>query len=73
MVADLFTIDENIANLGETGKPIEEIYVYVSSRLGDNRVRQILLGDYVPAEDERVIVETTISNPIVFDRKFVRR
>jgi len=62
-------VSEDI-DFGVPGKPLEEIYIYRDSRLEDNRLRQKLLGDYAAEEDERVIIETTVSNPIVFNRQY---
>jgi len=73
MVSELFAIDDNIANIGEPGDPIEELYIYKESRLDDNKVRQKLLGDYYPVDDERVIIEPSVINPIVFERAYIRR
>jgi len=72
LVSDLFSVSENISNLGQVGKPLDEIYIYKESRLGDNKVRQLLLGDYTPGELERVIVEPSVASPIIFQRKYVR-
>jgi uncharacterized phage protein gp47/JayE len=73
LVNDLFSVSEYIANLGEPGTPLEEVYLYKISRVEDSRIRQKLLGDYTPAADERVIIETSVLEPIVFDRKYIRR
>jgi uncharacterized phage protein gp47/JayE len=73
LAAELFAVSSDIANLGDVGKPFEEMYIYVESRLQDNKLRQTLLTDYVPAEDERVIIEPGVSDPIVFERAYVRR
>jgi uncharacterized phage protein gp47/JayE len=73
MVAELFSINAHIANIGESGRPLEEVYIYNESRLEDNRVRRTLLGDYVPESDERIIIEPSIDSPIIFDRAYTRR
>jgi len=69
LVSDMYSVSEDI-DFGVPGKPLEEIYIYRDSRLEDNRLRQKLLGDYAAEEDERVIIETTVSNPIVFNRQY---
>jgi len=71
LISNLFSVSDDIRNFGVSGTPIEELYVYKNSKLEDNRVRQKLLGDYVAADDERIIIETTVSNPIVFIRKYI--
>lgn len=73
MVSEFFAVDDRISNVGTAGIPIEEIYIHKDSKLGDNRVRQSLLGDYSPESDERVIIEPTVETPITLDRSFVRR
>jgi uncharacterized phage protein gp47/JayE len=73
LVANLFMVSDEIANFGETGQPIKELYVHKESQLEDNRVRQKLLGDHVPESDERVIVEPSLSVPITLERQYVRR
>ena len=51
MVSELFSIDQSISNFGEeTGKPIDELFVHRDSKLEDNKVKEELLGDYVPIE-----------------------
>lgn len=73
LIASLFSVDPSIANFGEPGKYIEEPYIYKESRTQTSKIRQKLLGDYVPAEDERVIIEPSVENQIVFNRQFVKR
>lgn len=73
MVAELFGVDDRIANIGTAGKPIEELYIHVESRLQDNKVRKTLLGNYNPDTDERVIVEPSVQTPILFERAYQRR
>lgn len=73
MVAELFGVSDQITNFGESGKPIDELFVHVESTLRDNKVRQVLLGDYVAATDERVIIEPSVASQIVFSRAFTRR
>jgi uncharacterized phage protein gp47/JayE len=73
LVSRLFEVDSNIANFGETGKPLDEVFVYKDTRLEDNKLREKLLGDYTPTFDEHVIIEPSITTPFTFERKFVRR
>jgi len=70
LVSKMFAISPEISNFGDVGKPFQEVYLYKPSRLRDKRVRQTLLGDYSPGYDERVIVEPSITSPIVFTRVF---
>jgi len=47
-----------IKNLGVANKPLDIVYIYKNSKLEDNKVKSVLLGDYTPETDERVIIET---------------
>lgn len=60
----LYTLSEDITNIGETNRLFDEAYLYKTTKLGDNKIRQKLLGDYTPASDERIIIEQSVSNPI---------
>lgn len=73
MIAELFSVSDQITNFGQPRKPIDELYIYVESKIRDNKIRQTLLGDYVPATDERVIIEPSVANPIVLNRSYTRR
>jgi len=73
MVSNLFRVSDRITNFGETGKPIDELFVYLPSDLDDNKVRETLLGNYIAASDERVIIEPSISVPIILNRVYTRR
>lgn len=73
LVSELFVVSDEITNFGEAGEPIDETYVHIESDLGDNKVRQKLLGDYDPGDDERVIIEPSVSIPLTFERAFTRR
>ena len=73
LAAQLFNVSDKITNLGEPGIPYDELYIYRQSELEDNKVRETLLGDYVPADDERVIIEPSLSSPVVFARSYTRR
>jgi len=73
LVNEMFTVSTEIKNFGIVGTPIEEMYIYTDSKTEDSRVKEKLLGDYTPDFDERVVIETTIKQPMVFDRSFARR
>lgn len=73
LMADLFSASEEIIGFGVSGTPIDEAYIYKLSLLEDNRIPEKLLGDYAPKEDERIIVEPSVSSPIVFEHKFGNR
>lgn len=73
LVAELFDIDAEIANFGKPGKPIDEMFIHKESRTKDTKQRAKLLGDYFPENDERVIIEPGVQNPIELSRAFTRR
>ena len=65
LINSVLNIDENIESIGRPDRPFDELYIYRDSRLSDNRVRQSLISNYTAYFDERVIVESTISLPII--------
>ena len=71
LVSQLFNINSHITNIGSIGKPVDQLYLYKDSTLGDNRVRTTLLSDYVPSFDERVIVEPSVAQPVVLSRSYI--
>lgn len=73
LIASLFSASTHIVAIGETGKTFDECYLYKTTRLGDNKIRQRLLGDYTPSSDERIIIEPSVSTPIAFNRFYNRR
>lgn len=73
MISQLFSVSSHISNFGIPGKPIDELYVWKFSALQDNKVRQILLSDYIANSDERVIIEPSVNEPITLVRTFTGR
>jgi uncharacterized phage protein gp47/JayE len=73
LAADIFSVSEDIANLGDPGEPFDDIFVHRTLRTETNKVREKLLGDYTPERDERVIMEPSLATPITLKRKFSRR
>lgn len=73
LAAELFAASDYISNLGEAGKPFDELYIHVESQLEDNKIRQKLLGDYTPNTDERIIIEPSYTTPITLERAYIRR
>lgn len=64
LVSRILNISEEIKNIGRTGKPFDDLFIYKDSRLSDNRVRYSLISDYIAFSDERVIIEQTIASPV---------
>jgi len=58
MVERVMSTPDEIKNVGVASKPFDNLYIYKPTRLEDNKVRNTLIGDYSPQEDERVIIET---------------
>ena len=56
--------DPNILDIGSPDQPINEIFIW-RSRDDGTRYSRYLVADYTPATGERIVVETSISNPIV--------
>lgn len=73
LVGRMFAASDQIQNIGVSGLPLEEVYIYTDSRVEDNRIKERLLGDYEPNFDERVVVEPALATPFIFDRTFARR
>lgn len=68
MIERVMATSQEIKNIGIATKPFDNLYIYRPSRLEDNKIRNTLIGDYSPQEDERVIVETQYAgdSPILF-------
>ena len=56
-LAKILATSDQIKNVGSISKPFESVYIYRESKLEDNKIRSILLQDYKPKFDERIIVE----------------
>jgi uncharacterized phage protein gp47/JayE len=58
--------DARIKNMGKASKPLDGLFIYTPSRLQDNKIRMELTDDYVPKQDERLIIETSadIGDPV---------
>lgn len=74
MISVLYEISTAIDGFGTRVSPIDESWIYKPSDLEDNRRPERLIGDYTPVtEDERVIIEPTLSSPIIFERRYGTR
>jgi hypothetical protein len=56
--------DPNILDIGSPDQPINAIFIW-RSRDDGTRYSRYLVANYTPATGERIVVETSISNPIV--------
>jgi uncharacterized phage protein gp47/JayE len=68
LVERVMATSDQIKNIGSYTKPFDSLFVYKQTKLEDNKIRNTLIGDYNPEEDERVIVETQYAGntPILF-------
>lgn len=65
LINTILNTDRNIKTVGTSyTKPLDRIYVYKPTELQDNSIREELLSDFTPPTDGRIIVETTVSEPI---------
>lgn len=64
VVQRVLEVDERIKNVGVANKPIDDLKVWVTSRVADNRIRYTLPGDYTAAFDEKVLIEYSLENPV---------
>ena len=55
--------DSNIIDVGNPNQPIISIYIW-RARNDGTRYSRTLIADYVPQVGERIVVETSLSNPI---------
>lgn len=63
-VADaILNADNRILDIGNPNQPLQSIFIW-RSRLDGSRYSQFLINDYTPVIGERVLIETSISNPI---------
>lgn len=58
LVERVMSTSDSIKNVGSANKPFDNMYIYRPTKLEDNKIRNTLIEDYNPAEDERIIVET---------------
>ena len=74
LVAELYGVSVEIEGFGTRTKQLDEAWIYKPTELEDNRIQQRLIGNYETANDEeRVIIEPTLSTPITFERRFGTR
>lgn len=56
--------DTRILNMGTAQQAFDLISIYKETKLRDNTIKEELLGDYNPDEDERIIIEESVSPAI---------
>jgi uncharacterized phage protein gp47/JayE len=68
VVERVMSVSDLIRNLGTTGQPLDQLFIYKESRLSDNKVRENLIADYRPQAEEKLYVEDRYAGdtPILF-------
>lgn len=59
----ILSSDARILDIGQPNQPLDSIFIW-RSRLDGTRYSRFLVGDYPPANGERIVVEESISTPI---------
>ncbi len=59
--------DERIKDIGVPTKPFDEITIHLNSKLEDNKIKQSLLTNFLTKTNERVIIEPSLTQPIVIN------
>jgi len=66
VVEQVMSASSKIKNIGTANKPLDTLMIYKPSSTQTNRISSNLVGDYTAEIDEKVLVETTVNNPISF-------
>lgn len=68
IIERVLSVSDVIRNLGSTGAPLDQLFIYKESKLGTNKVRENLISDYLPSSEEKLYVEDRYagSTPILF-------
>ncbi len=64
----ILSVSESIKDIGQPNKPLDTVYIYKETRLQDNKIREELLVNYDPVEEERIIIEPSLTTPITIIR-----
>lgn len=74
LIAELYSASEEIEGFGTRAQQLDEAWIYKPTELEDNRIPQRLIGNYEPPiVEERVIIEPSLSSPIIFERRYGSR
>ncbi len=69
LVSQVISTSSSIKDIGAaSGVPIDQMFIYKETRLRDSKTRNTLLDNYVPRQDERIIIEPSLSEPITIFR-----
>ena len=61
----IMQVDNKIKNIGTAARAIDVVSIYRESKLRDNKLKEELLTDYTPSADERLIIEESLTSPII--------
>lgn len=61
--SQILNADPNILDIGQPDRPLSNIYIW-RNRADGTRYSRYLVADYTPQVGERLIVETSVSNPV---------
>ena len=64
LIERVMSTSEKILNIGTAAKPFDLLNIYRETKLRDNKLKEELIGDYYPLDDERLIIEPTVTTPI---------
>jgi len=68
IIERVLSVSDLIRNLGTTGQPLDQLFIYRESKLADNKVRESLISDFLPTSEEKLFVEDQYAGttPILF-------
>jgi uncharacterized phage protein gp47/JayE len=65
IVQRVLDVDDNIKDIGTTGQPIDNIYLYRYSAIEESKVPRRVEGNYLALIDEKLIMEPSIDDALV--------
>jgi hypothetical protein len=67
-VESVLSVSPNIKDIGIPGTPFDSVAIYQENRMRTGKIRQSLLGNYIPTAVERIIIEPSLQTPITILR-----
>lgn len=65
MVQRVMEVSDFVLDIGTPSKPFESIYVYKFSKVSGSKAKKLINTNYIPSEDEKLIVEPSIQDSII--------
>jgi len=59
--------DDRVLSIGKYGKAFDNLTLYRESKFSTNKLAVRLMNDYKPLFNEKLIIEPTLENPIIFN------